>query len=145
MGKISHDQKWGYVKRKASNAGKIPISRFCELLDVFLADIAAEVIINEIPKDLIVNWDQTGLLFVPSGEWTTNLAEENVIPITASDDKREITAVLAVSMSGEFLPPQLLYDGKTERCHLQVRFLDGLDVWHTPNHWSNEQMMMHYA
>ena len=103
MGKISHDQKWGYVKRKASNAGKIPISSFCELLDVFLADIAAEVVINEIPKDLIVNWDQTGLQFVPSGEWTTNLAGENVIPITASDDKREITAVLEVSMSGEFL------------------------------------------
>ncbi len=60
-------------------------------------------------------------------------------------DKRQITAVLAASMAGEYLPPQLLFQGKTERCHPKVDYLKGRDVWHSENHWSNEDTMKRYA
>ena len=56
--------------------------------------MAAEFVMNNILPDLIINWDQTGLKIVPTGEWTMNLAGEKVISIVGSDDKREITAVL---------------------------------------------------
>ena len=36
----------------------------------FLNDICAEVIMNDIPEDLIFNWDQTGIHLVPVSEWT---------------------------------------------------------------------------
>ena len=49
----------GYVKRKASNAGKVTLSNFAEIKEEFLADISAEVLINDIPPQLIFNWDQT--------------------------------------------------------------------------------------
>ena len=62
--------RMGYVKRKASNAGKVPAAEFEDLTAVFLADIAAETLMNDIPDDLIFNWDQTGLYMVPTGEWT---------------------------------------------------------------------------
>lgn len=42
---------------------------------------------------------------------------EKSVPISGLDDKREITVLLAVTLAGEYLPPQLLYQGKTERCH----------------------------
>ena len=45
-----------YVKRKGSNAGKVSVSCFNELQEVFLADIKAEVLMNDIPKDLIFNY-----------------------------------------------------------------------------------------
>lgn len=61
-----------FVKRKVSNAGKVLVSEFKELKDQFLADITAEVVMNDIPPDLIVNWDQTGLKIVPTGDWTMN-------------------------------------------------------------------------
>ena len=50
-----------YVKRKGSNVGKVSVSCFNELQDVFLRDIQAEVVMNDIPKDLIFNWDQTAI------------------------------------------------------------------------------------
>ena len=42
-------------------------------------------------------------------------------------------------MTGEFLPPQMLYAGKTNRCHPAVEFR--WDVHHTENHWSNAASM----
>lgn len=55
-------------------------------------------------------------------------AGEKMIPIAKSDDKRQITAVFAASMTGEYLAPQLIYKGKTERCHPQVSFPEGWDT-----------------
>ena len=86
-----------YVKHKCSNAGKVCIS---QLKEVFLADIRAEVQMNDIPDALIFNWDQTPLHLVPTGQWTMNKEKEKVIPIAHSDDKRQITAVFAVTLSG---------------------------------------------
>ena len=136
--------RMGYVKRKCSNAGKVSVTRFAEIQEAFLADVTAEVVMNEIPDDLIVNWDQTALHFVPTGQWTMHRSGDKVVPITNSDDKRQITAVLAASMAGEYLPPQLIYTGKTERCHPCISAPDGWDIWHSNNHWSNEDTMKRY-
>ena len=59
------------------------------------------------------------------------------VPIAGLGDKRQITATVAVSMSEEMLPMQILYAGKTERCHPSYSFPSGFDIWHTPNHWAN--------
>ena len=80
-------KRMGYVKRKASNAGKVPATEFEKLKEVFLADIAAETLMNDIPDELIFNWDQTGLHMVPTGEWTMHKSGDKVIPISHSDDK----------------------------------------------------------
>ena len=107
----------GYVKRHCSNAGKISISHFKELEDEFLADIQAETLVNDIPEGLIFNWVQTALSLVPTGESTMHQAKAMVIPIGHSDDKRQVTAVLTATLTGEFLPPQIIHQGKTEKCH----------------------------
>ena len=36
------------------------------------------------------------------------------VEIIAADDRRQITAVFAGSLTGDFLPPQLIYKGSTE-------------------------------
>ena len=66
------------------------------------------------------------------------------MPVVGIEDKREITAVLACSASGEFLKPQLIYKGSTDKCHPNFTFPDGWDVYHSSNHWSNEQTMIRY-
>ena len=70
---------------------------------MFLADIAAETLMNDIPDELIFNWDQTGLHMVPTGEWTMHKNGDKVVPIAHSDDKRQITAVLAATLKGYML------------------------------------------
>ena len=134
-------KRMGYVKRKGSNAGKITVSQFNEIQEEFLADIKAEVVMNDIPNDLIFNWDQTGIQLVPTGQLTMNRAGEKVIAITNFDDKRQVTAVFATTMTGQYLPPQVIYKGKTVRCHPKIDAPKGWDIWHSDNHWSNEDTM----
>ncbi len=47
-------------------------------------------------------------------------------------------------MSGEYHPPQLIYKGKTERCHPRVSAPKGWDIWHSYNQLSNENTMKRY-
>ena len=50
------------------------------------------------------------------------------IEVAGKDDKRQITAVFGASMEGDFLPVQLVYQGKTTRCLPQVEFPVGGDI-----------------
>lgn len=137
--------RMGYRKRKGTNAGKISVAHFEEVKEYFLADIKAEVLMNDIRDELIINWDQTPLHILPTGDWTMHQAGEKIIPIANIDDKWQITAVLAVSLTGTYLSPQLIYQGKTERCHPQFNAVpNGWDIWHSANHWSNEETMKQY-
>ena len=38
------------------------------------------------------------------------------VEVVGKDDKRHITANFGISMSGDFLPIQLVYQGKTTKC-----------------------------
>lgn len=57
---------------------------------------------NEFPDDPIFSWDQTALLLVLTGQWTMHPAGGTMVPIAHnSDDKRNITAILAATMTGD--------------------------------------------
>lgn len=58
-----------------------------------------------------LNWDQTGVLIIPTGDWT--MAEERTSAVYR-DDKRQLTAVLAAAAVGEYTAPQLLYKRKNK-------------------------------
>ena len=55
-----------------------------------------------------------------------------------------ITAVFCSSLSGDFLPIQLVYQGKTVRCHPKYNFPDDWHITHSPNHWSTEETLKDY-
>ena len=59
-------------------------------------------------------------------------------------DKRQVTATFAGTLAGDFLPIQILYQGKTERVHPHYKFPEGFDIWHTHNHWASQQTTIHY-
>ena len=65
--------------------------------------------------------------------------ESRRVELASLGDKRQITATFADTLSGAFLPMQLLYQGKTDRCHAKLTFPDGFHNHHTPNHWANEE------
>ena len=70
---------------------------------------------DEIPPQLVINFDQTALNYVPISHWTMDKEGAKRVKVIAKDDKRQITAVFAGSSSGDFLPPRLIYEGKTDR------------------------------
>lgn len=129
--------RMNFVKRKGTTKGKLTVADFEEKKQQFLLDVKAVVELEEIPGALVINWDQTGLNYVPVSNWTMAREGSKRIEITGLNDKRQITAVFGGSLSGDFLPVQLVYQGKTQKCLPTVSFPDSWDVTMTPNHWSN--------
>ena len=66
------------------------------------------------------------------------------IEIVGISDKRQITAVFCGTPTGEFLPLQLIYQGKTGACLPHFKFPDDWHITCTENHWSNEETMKAY-
>lgn len=115
-------QRMNFVKRKGTKAArKLPID-FEDIKTDFHGRISSKIDEYQIPSALVVNWDQTGLNMVPVSQWTLEKEGEKQVPIYGLDDKRQITALLAISAAGDCLPPQLLYKGKTDQCHASVNF-----------------------
>ena len=100
--------------------------------------------LNEVPLDLIFNWDQTAISLVPSSQWTLDKKGAKRVAIAGHSDKRQITAVMCAALTGEVLPVQLVYEGKTKRCHPPYDFPGNWVISHSPNHWSNEETMIEY-
>ena len=104
----------GFVKRKATIVAKGNVENFDLLKEELLLEVKNVVYMDEIPKDLIINFDQTGINYVPVTSWTMEQEGAKRVELVAKDDKRQITAVFGASFTGDFLPPQLVYQGKTE-------------------------------
>jgi hypothetical protein len=129
----------GWSKRKATKDGRTIPADFPDVKKKFLEMVAAVVLEKDIPPQLICNFDQTGVNIVPTSSWTLNPTAASQVPIQGSDDKRQVTMVLANSPTGHLLPPQVVYQGTTNRRHPTFNFPDGWHVTHTRNHWSNEE------
>ena len=111
-GKIKLTNEWaknvlkrmGLVKRKACSKAKFDSEHFENLKENFLREIKSVVTIDEIPDELILNFDQTALNYVPVTPWTMEEEGAKRVEVIAKDDKKQITAVFCGSMAGEFCP-----------------------------------------
>ena len=137
--------RMGFVKRKATTKAKVNVEHFEEVRQNFLLEIKNVITTDEIPLEMVINFDQTGINYIPVSSWTMEMEGAKRVEVAGKDDKRQITAVFAGSMTGDFLPPQLVYKGKTERCLPQYQFPESWDITFSPNHWSNELTMKDYV
>lgn len=133
-----------FVKRRGSSTAKLSVANFEAVKEQFIIDVNAVVEMEDIPPQLVFNWDQTGISIVPGLSWTMEAKGSKRVEIVGMGDKRQITAVYCGAMSGEFLPAQRIYQGKTTACLPRHKFPSDWHVTYTPNHWSNEDTMMEY-
>lgn len=122
----------------------MPVEEFKTLKKQFLEDIIDVVTMEDIPPELVLNWDQTGVNLVPASSWTMKRKGSKRVEIKGLNDKRQITCVFCVSLFSDFLPIQVIYGGKTDRCHPPYDFPSDWFISHTPNHWSNKESMIKY-
>lgn len=54
-------QRMGFVKRRASTKAKVNVADFEAIQSQFVFDIRVIVEMENIPPDLIINWDHTGI------------------------------------------------------------------------------------
>ena len=123
---------------------QVPPERVKELKLEFLHNIVDIVTLEEIPAELIFNWDQTGLNLVPTSNWTLEHKGTKRVAIKGFKDKRMITGVFCCSALGELLPFQLIYGGTTNRCHPTQKFPSDWSITYNKKHWSNEESMLLY-
>ena len=81
--------------------------------------IADQVKQHDIPNSMVVNFDQIGINIIPSdsSDSTMDNQETKQVKVTGLGDKRQVRLVLACAMDGELLPPQVIYQGKTNKSH----------------------------
>ena len=133
-------RRMDFVKRKGTKAAKKLPENFLQVKADFLERVAAVIEEYSIPPQLVFNLNETGLPIIPVSEWMLSCKGQAQVPVIGLEDKRQITAVLTCSVTGKLLPPQLLYQGKTTRCHpAKVAFPPEWDIWHSESHWSTHE------
>ena len=90
------------VKRKGTTTVKVLASNFEKLKKQFLSHVCSTVVMEDIPKELIINWDQTGLKYVQVSNWTFANKGSKQVKIAGLDDKSQLTVLLSCTMKGNF-------------------------------------------
>ena len=94
---------------------------------------------EDIPEDLVINWNHTGINYIPVSKWTMEAEGSKRVAVTGIEDKRQITLVLSITMSGIYLSPQLIYQDKINKCLPKtITFPSNWHVTCTQNHWANK-------
>ena len=85
---------------------------------------------------------------VPSSKWTYAERNSSSVATIGGEDKRQITACIASSLDGNFLPLQLIFQGKTPRSlptATAASIAAEVHLTQTENHWSSQQSMQDYV
>ncbi|KAG8695976.1 hypothetical protein FRC09_008822 [Ceratobasidium sp. 395] len=144
----------GWSLRKATRAAqKYPSDVNTVLLHAFLL-FARVVRDEEVPAACIVNADQTQVVYNAGGHSTWNPSGERQVHILGNEEKRAFTLLVAASLSGEILPFQAIYGGKTSRSlpdsntrgHAEARKLGFLlDFSGSETYWSTMTTMQRFV
>ena len=143
--RIEKDEK--KMTRRKATTEKIPVSPglLKEVKLNYQRNIKQLHSWHDIPDELIVNFDQTPLSYISSPNHTLAEQGSSSVPLIGKGKKKQITGTFAVTKSGEFLPMQIIYEGKTDRYHPKgVEFPDGFNITHSKNHWSNEEKVVEH-
>lgn len=146
ISKWTRDQMQWSWRTSTSAASKLPLDWMQLGIDA-AKRIAVQMEINKVHPSLVINFDQTGINLVPTCNKTYEMKGSKTVGIVANDDKRQITAVVASSLSGDLLPLQLIYQGKTKKSVPESTpdtITAGFHLTFSENHWSNQETMRQY-
>ena len=106
-------KKMEWSLHRATRPGKkIPENTTQILTDATLR-LVSTISQNNVPRALIVNSDQTGVNYSAGAHETYAPTGSKQVEVVGKDEKRAFTLMVGISMSGEVLPFQAIYTGKT--------------------------------
>ena len=91
--------RMGFVKQKATTKAKVNVEHFEEIRQNFLSEVKNVIAIDEIPPEMVINFDQTGINYIPVSSWTMEVEGAKHVEVAGKDDKRQITVVLQLSFA----------------------------------------------
>lgn len=107
-----HDElRWS--RRTVTRAmQKVPDNWEDKCEDAFLR-IAYQALMQGTPAEAILNGDQTGVHPIPLGKYTWAPTGCKQVDGFGKEDKRQFTVLITTTCSGDFLPAQCIWAGKT--------------------------------
>ena len=91
-------KRMNFTKRKGTKSAlKVP-DNIGELRDHFTGMIRNIMEQNNIPPEMVINFDETAIAIVLASSWSMASCGSKQVPLTGLDDKRQITAVLGCSI-----------------------------------------------
>ncbi|KAJ7196687.1 hypothetical protein GGX14DRAFT_672342 [Mycena pura] len=140
----------GWSERKATKAAQKLPRNWEDQCERAILRRAQMIKAEDIPAELIVNSDQTGVVYSPGGKLTWTPRGSRQVAVIGAEERRAFTALLAISGSGEVLPIQAIFTGLTsESCPKSnaENYKDCIDAKFrfrpsgTKTYWSNHETM----
>ena len=118
----------------------VPTGMYEECKLSFLTGIDKCIKKHKIPPEFVLNADQTPSSYVSVGRMTMAEKNSQSVPIKRLTDKRNISLTFVISLAGDFLPMQVVYQGKT-KASLPRNFLfpKKCCLPQNPKHYPNEE------
>jgi len=152
---VRRNMNWTY--RKGTTAGQKLPPKWEELVESSIMRAASACATYRIAHpSLVINWDQTALILMPTHNRTYHSRSDKHVKVVALEEKRQITGVSAATMDGELLPMQLIFQGQDHNHKEQksvpsdrsTTYLTSKHKWkleQTKNHWSSQWTMQRYV
>jgi hypothetical protein len=145
------DRTLAWSMRKGTKAAqKLPLDAEEQCENAFLCRAWA-IKEHRIPAELVINADQTGVVYLPGSRMTYAPRGSKQVGVIGNEEKRAFTVLLAVNAAGDRLPMQCVYEGKSPRSTPTASAANRkeCDDAHfcfvfsgkTGNHWSNQKTM----
>jgi hypothetical protein len=113
---------------------------------IFLARLAFVVQRKNVPRPLVFCADETGMHLAPAPGTTLEEKGAKNVEVAFADDKRQITAMIAVDLDKNVLPVQLIFEGKTIRSAPAAnKYPAHISTTVSPSHWATEQTTLEFA
>lgn len=145
------DKTMAWSMRKGTKAAqKLPADAEVQCENAFLRR-AWKIKEHRIPAELVINADQTGIIYLPGSRLTWAPRGSKQVALIGTDEKRAFTALVGISGSGEALGVQCVYAGKsalsvptasaTNRRECDAAHFAFVFSGKSGNHWSNQKTM----
>ena len=85
-------------------------------------DIKSTVHMDEIPAQLIFNWDQIGINYITVSNWTMEQVGSKRVEIVGKDDKRQVTVLLDIPCQGISCHHSLFTKARLIDAYLSIHF-----------------------
>lgn len=120
-------------RRKATTAKRGSVESKENMREIFIARVSYVCNTHDIPRSLVFHMDETSVSLLPTEKRTLHSRGAKAVPIQHSDDKRQITCVVAGDLEGRLLPGQVIFEhGAAKR----LPKVPGLFCTTSPKHWS---------
>lgn len=139
--------------RRVTNAAKKVPENAEQLIDEFTERCAVIMNVYAIDPELVLNFDQTGISLVPASTFTYDNKNAKRVAVSHIEDKRQITGLVCSTLANKMVPMQLVFTGKTDRCHptnaslTKVKAKAAANKFrfaHSENHWSSQATMVSF-